>query len=61
MSTDLHAELAEYGRRERAERRPIDIAEIRAAVGSAAASHQGTVDNTDRSVELDADGSGGEP
>ncbi len=35
MSTDLHTQLAEYGRYQRSERRPVELSDIQAAVDAA--------------------------
>ena len=60
MNTDLRAELAESGRRQRAERRSVDMAEIMAAVDAASVSLDASIDSTVHSVEQEADGPRGE-
>jgi hypothetical protein len=60
VSTDLRAELAEYGRSQRAERRPVDMAEILAAVDAAPESFDVYIDSAVHSVEREADGRRGD-
>jgi hypothetical protein len=60
MNTELRAGLAESGRRQRAERRPVDMAEIMAAVDAASVSLDASTDSAVHSVEAEAAGSRGD-
>jgi hypothetical protein len=61
MNTDLRAELAESGRRQRAERRPVDMAEIMAVVDAASVSLDASIDSGIHPVEQEADGPRDDP
>jgi hypothetical protein len=60
VTTDLREELAEYGRRQRAERRPVDMAEILNAANAAPASLDASIDSAVHQIEIEADGPRGD-
>ena len=60
MSVDLQAELAEYGRRQRAERQPVDIADIFAVTDASVVTRDDLAGSGVDVGEPDVDRSGGE-